>query len=78
MKQWSVRCLLFLIRIYQCPVLGSNCCFYPSCSQYALEAVQSHGAIRGSWFAIRRIGHCHLRHPGCHDPVPPIKHKQKN
>jgi putative membrane protein insertion efficiency factor len=81
MKQWPAKCLLFLIRIYQCcvsPMLGSNCRFYPSCSQYALEAVQSYGAIKGSWLAIRRIGRCHPWHPGGYDPVPTVKHKQKN
>ncbi len=81
MKQWSARCLLFLIRFYQycvSPVLGSNCRFYPSYSQYAQEAVQSHGAIKGSWLTIRRIGRCHPWYPGGYDPVPPVKHKQKN
>ena len=65
--------LLALIRAYQYlfrPLLGSNCRFYPSCSDYAREAVEKHGAVRGSWLAIRRIARCHPYHPGGYDPVP--------
>jgi len=65
--------LLALIRAYQYlfrPLLGSNCRFYPSCSDYAREAVEKHGAVRGSWLAVRRIARCHPYHPGGYDPVP--------
>jgi len=65
--------LLALIRAYQYlfrPLLGSNCRFYPSCSDYAREAVEKHGAVRGSWLAFRRIARCHPYHPGGYDPVP--------
>ena len=63
-----------LIRAYQLaisPLLGARCRFYPSCSQYALEAVSRHGSLRGSALAIRRLARCHPFHPGGYDPVPP-------
>jgi uncharacterized protein len=63
-----------LIRLYQwtlSPWLGGSCRFYPSCSNYALEAIQNHGALRGSWLALRRLAKCHPFHPGGFDPPPP-------
>ena len=66
-------CLQLLIRLYQLtvsPLLGPRCRFYPSCSQYALEALRAHGALAGSWFALRRLLRCHPWHPGGYDPVP--------
>lgn len=65
--------LIALLRAYQYavrPWLGSNCRFYPSCSDYAREALERHGALRGSWLATRRILRCHPYHPGGYDPVP--------
>jgi uncharacterized protein len=61
-----------LIRGYQVAMSWSmpRCRFAPTCSQYALEAVTIHGALRGSWLAVRRIGRCHPWHPGGFDPVP--------
>ena len=51
--------------------LPPRCRFHPSCSQYAIEALTTHGAARGSWLAIRRVGRCHPWHDGGLDPVPP-------
>jgi uncharacterized protein len=65
--------LLLALRAYQYllrPMLGANCRFYPSCSDYAIEAIGRHGALRGTWLAARRVGRCHPWHPGGYDPVP--------
>jgi putative membrane protein insertion efficiency factor len=65
--------LLFLIRAYQLtlsPFFGQHCRFTPTCSQYAQEAIERHGAWRGAWLAIRRIARCHPFCAGGHDPVP--------
>jgi putative membrane protein insertion efficiency factor len=67
------RCLAGLIRGYQIvlsPLLPPSCRFYPSCSQYALEAVNRHGAMKGTWLAARRLARCHPFNPGGYDPVP--------
>lgn len=53
------------------PFLPKVCRFYPSCSTYALEALQVHGPYKGSWLTVRRLSRCHPFHPGGVDPVPP-------
>lgn len=65
--------LLSLLAVYRyaiSPLLGSNCRFMPSCSEYAVEAIKQHGSLRGSWLSMRRVMRCHPWNPGGHDPVP--------
>lgn len=67
------RLLIGLIKAYKLfvsPLLGPRCRFYPSCSSYALEAVQVHGAAKGAYLAVRRLLKCHPLHAGGIDPVP--------
>lgn len=59
------------------PLLGPRCRFYPSCSAYAVEALQTHGALRGGWLAVWRILRCHPFHPGGFEPVPPARDENK-
>jgi len=69
----AAKAAILFVRAYQVtlsPFLGGQCRYYPSCSAYAIEALQRHGALRGSWLAIRRIGRCHPFRPGGFDPVP--------
>lgn len=71
------RILIALVQLYRwclSPMLGQNCRFHPSCSQYALDALRQHGAMRGSWLALRRLLRCHPWHPGGYDPVPGSDH----
>lgn len=52
------------------PLLGNHCRFYPSCSEYALEAIEKHGALKGGGLTLKRLCRCHPFHPGGCDPVP--------
>jgi uncharacterized protein len=71
----GARLIMLGIRAYQIvlsPLFGGRCRFHPSCSRYGLEAVSIHGALRGSWMAVKRIGRCHPWNEGGSDPVPPL------
>jgi putative membrane protein insertion efficiency factor len=69
--------LVYLIRGYQLaisPLIGPRCRFYPSCSHYAREAIETHGALRGTWLSVKRISRCHPLNDGGFDPVPKHTH----
>lgn len=73
LKRWPARALIALIAAYRylvSPMLGRNCRFAPSCSEYASEALSRHGLWRGGALAVRRVLRCHPWHPGGYDPVP--------
>jgi hypothetical protein len=63
--------VLAFYRMAVSPALAPSCRYVPSCSAYAVEAIEVHGALRGSWLALRRLLRCHPFHAGGHDPVPP-------
>ncbi len=67
------KVLIAVIRFYQkhiSPLKGrASCRFYPTCSQYAIDALKKYGALKGSWMALRRLLKCHPFHPGGYDPV---------
>ena len=67
------RLLILCIRFYQIfisPLKPPTCRFYPTCSAYAIEAIQKKGPVKGTWLAIKHIAKCHPFHPGGYDPVP--------
>jgi putative membrane protein insertion efficiency factor len=70
MMRWIVASLLRAYRLLISPLYGQVCRYHPSCSAYALEAVETHGALKGCWLAIRRLGRCHPWAAGGYDPVP--------
>lgn len=67
--KFLVKSLLFLYRTLISPLLGQTCRFYPSCSVYALAAVEKYGAYKGSYLTAMRLAKCHPFHPGGFDPV---------
>ena len=72
-RRWPRRAAMALIRAYQMTLshlVFTQCRFTPSCSQYALEAIERHGGLKGSWLGVKRILRCHPLHPGGYDPVP--------
>lgn len=72
------KLLIFIIRLYQIflsPLLGRNCRFAPTCSRYAIQAIDRYGAIKGTRLAVIRIMKCHPFHPGGYDPVPELEKK---
>lgn len=69
----TARVLIWIVKAYQLllsPFLGQQCRFYPTCSQYSVEALQKHGACLGSYYTIRRLMRCHPWCDGGHDPIP--------
>ncbi|PIE45195.1 MAG: membrane protein insertion efficiency factor YidD [Gammaproteobacteria bacterium] len=73
--------LIALIKLYKLllsPIMGNSCRFYPTCSSYGIEAIEKHGAIKGSYLTIKRIGRCHPLCEGGFDPVPEVNPKKNN
>ncbi len=71
LRKYVQQLLIALVRFYQraiSPLLGSNCRFSPTCSQYTIEAVEKYGAIRGLWKGVKRIARCHPFSKGGFDP----------
>jgi putative membrane protein insertion efficiency factor len=64
-----IKCYRYLLS----PFIGQHCRFTPTCSEYAIEAIQLHGSIKGSWYALRRLTRCHPFCAGGVDPVPENK-----
>ncbi len=73
MKWFVSKIFVIIIRIYQLsisPILGQNCRYTPTCSQYSIEAINKHGPFKGGWLSLKRIFSCHPWGKYGHDPVP--------
>ncbi len=73
MNAFICKLIIAFIKVYRfvvSPWLGNHCRFHPTCSSYAIDALQQHGAVRGGWLAVKRISSCHPWHQGGMDPVP--------
>jgi len=76
MKKLATKILIALVRFYQLaisPLLGANCRYSPTCSQYTVEAIKEWGPLRGTWLGIKRFARCHPWGGHGYDPVPPKK-----
>lgn len=69
MRQICIALICFY-RKFISPLLGPRCRYWPSCSKYALEAIQKHGTAKGIWLGLKRLSRCHPWHKGGYDPVP--------
>ncbi|WP_019135616.1 membrane protein insertion efficiency factor YidD [Cellulomonas massiliensis] len=77
-RRLPVLTLIGLVRVYQVvfsPLTPPTCRYYPSCSSYAVTALRRHGAVRGTWLAVRRVARCHPWAPGGVDDVPPARER---
>lgn len=75
-RRWFAVPFVTSIRAYQklvSPRLGRNCRFSPTCSTYAIQALETHGVLRGGWLALRRLGRCQPLSAGGYDPVPVLE-----
>ena len=68
--RWAAIALVRTYQLFLSPLLPSSCRYIPTCSAYAVEAIERHGVVRGGWLAAKRIARCHPLRPGGHDPVP--------
>ncbi len=68
--RWTATAMIRVYQLFISPLFPASCRYTPTCSAYAVEAIERHGVIRGSWLAARRIARCHPFRPGGHDPVP--------
>ena len=68
--RWTATALIRVYQLFISPIFPASCRYTPTCSAYAVEAIERHGVFHGSWLAAKRIARCHPFRPGGHDPVP--------